>query len=278
MVEVLGQSSTRASTPSATAPTFYADGSVGITMTEKVDYVETPPGHYDDIDYSAMASTNPTAVADGSDQYETIEATAGHGDASAPLDNMFLVHITDRKQAEAHLRGMGIKGGCLLRANSQQEIASGTVAMSYLAQGVVVIHHKFVAQEDGTFAMDGKHGAWRSLAQAVSTAKAQAGKKRGLARLTAVTPADGILGINLLPGTHVGAGLVAAENDYVLPDPKQPHVYDSNARDSQDNVRGGRHGSRGGGVILRGNRKGSVYRGFGTCNNGDGGGPGATEA
>ena len=70
----------------------------------------------------------------------------GEGEISAAASNTFLVHVTDRKQAEARLRGVGDVGAYLLRAKSQQEISSGTVAMSYVAIGSTIIHHKFVAQ------------------------------------------------------------------------------------------------------------------------------------
>ena len=61
--------------------------------------------------------------------------------------------------------------------------------MSYLANDTV-IHHKFVAQADGTFTLDGNHGSWTSLAETVAQAKAQAGRKRGLARMTPVALGD----------------------------------------------------------------------------------------
>ena len=128
-----------------------------------------------------------------------------------------VVHVIDRKQAEGHLRVSGVEGGYLLRGTSQQDITSaGTVAMSYLAQGGVAIHHKFVAQEDGTFTLDGKPGPWTSLEEVVSQAKEQAGQTRGLVQMTAVAPGNGVQSIDLLPGTHVGAGLVSAGSSQIL--------------------------------------------------------------
>ena len=124
-------------------------------------------------------------------------------------DGTIVVHLTDRKQAEARLRGCGNEGAYTIRAKTQQEITSGTVAMTYLTKDSIVIHHKFVAQADGTFTIDGKRGAWTSLAEAVSSAKTQAGKKRGLTQMTAIAPGDGVVGIKLLPGTRVGQGLVS---------------------------------------------------------------------
>ena len=121
MRAVAGPSSTRASTPSTTAPTFYADGSAASGWDETVDYVETPVGHYESVDDdSATSPTNPTS----------------------PLaeEEAFLVHLTGRKQAEEQLRGCGNTwqqfssnqfssgnvGGYLLRAQSQQAITSGS--------------------------------------------------------------------------------------------------------------------------------------------------------
>ena len=70
----------------------------------------------------------------------------GKDEAPAAVSNTFLVHVADRKQAEARLHGVGDVGAYLLRAKSQQETSSGTVAMSYVANGSTIIHHKFVAQ------------------------------------------------------------------------------------------------------------------------------------
>ena len=88
-----------------------------------------------------------------------------------------------------------------------------------------------MAQADGTFTLDGKHGGWQSFAEVLSNAKDQAGTKRGLARMVAVTPGDGVPSVHLLPGTLMGTGLVAAaaeENGYTLPHLNQPQLYDSN--------------------------------------------------
>ena len=90
---------------------------------------------------------------------------------------------------------------------------------------------KRVAQSDGTFALDGKHGGWQSLAAVLSHAKDQAGTNRGLAQMVAVAPSDGVSSTALLPGTLMGTGLVAAaaeENGYVQPHPDQPKIYAGN--------------------------------------------------
>lgn len=91
-----------------------------------------------------------------------------------------------------------------------------------------------VAQADGTFTLDGKHGGWQSLAEVLSHAKDQAATTH-LARMVAVIPGDGVPSIHLLPGTLMGTGLVAAaaeENGYALLHLNQPTIYDSN--DSND--------------------------------------------
>lgn len=49
--------------------------------------------------------------------------------------------------------------------------------------------------------------------------------------MAAVTPGDAVSGVDLLPGTLIGTGLVAAaaeENGYALPHPDQPAIYAGN--------------------------------------------------
>ena len=88
-----------------------------------------------------------------------------------------------------------------------------------------------MAQADGTFTLDGKHGGWQSLAAVLSHAKDQAGRKRSLARMVAVASSDGVTSLSLLPGTLMGTGLVAAaaeENGYVHPHLVQRETYHGN--------------------------------------------------
>lgn len=152
----------QSSTPSTAAPTLYADGSVAPRTVETsldqqdssglstVPRVEVDAEHYDVLERTPIAASDPRytgwsaeEIARGQASVAQQQQHAGEGNLATAASSTFLVHLADRKQAEAQLRSVGTEGGYLLRAKSQQELSAGSVAMSYLAKGSTVIHHKF---------------------------------------------------------------------------------------------------------------------------------------
>ena len=121
------------------AATLYTDGTAS-SLSQQGDggdgdgpassCVQVDTEHYDVVERTPVGGSDLQSMGWSAEDAASMPQHTGEGEAPAATRTTFLVHVADRKQAEARLRGVGDVGAYLLRAKSQQEISSGTVAMS----------------------------------------------------------------------------------------------------------------------------------------------------
>ena len=128
------------------------------------------------------------------------------------------VQIMDRHQVQDCLHEAQVEGGYIVRANTEDDAAAQSIALSFYARGAI-IHHKIIRQVDGSFTCDGKPGTWSTLKQVFEDATERARQTHRFAAMQPVEPGAGIRTIDLLLDGNTNR---VSLHDYIEPVQQNP--------------------------------------------------------
>ena len=147
------------------------------------------------------------------------------------------VQIMNRHQVQDRLHEAQVEGGYIVRANTEDDAAAQSIAVSFFARGAI-IHHKIIRQAAGSFTCDGKLSTLPTLRQVFEDATARARKTHRFAAMQPVEPGGGIRTIDLLLDVNINR---VSLHDYIEPVQQNPCYETTNPADyssmEQDDTR-----------------------------------------
>ena len=140
------------------------------------------------------------------------------GQQAAIMSMSLAVQIMNRHQVQDCLHEAQVEGGYIVRANTEDDAASQSIALSFYAHGTI-IHHKIIRQADGSFTCDGKPSTLPTLRQVFEDATARARQTHRFAAMQPVEPGGRIRTIDLLLDGNTNR---VSLHDYVEPVQQNP--------------------------------------------------------